>query len=88
MIDSSEIKKLQNWHKTLDGSPTLTTEARGISYSATEFVIIYLDILRANKTPVVWVLPRTNIFDNNARSLGDIVMLLMIQILELRPKPC
>jgi hypothetical protein len=86
LMDSKEIAKLQWWHNSQDAPSTLNAQARGLRTSATDFAIDYVDILREKSTPVVWILPHTNIFDEKVCSLSDLLLVLVMQILEFHPR--
>lgn len=85
-MDYKEISKLQKWHNSQEAFPTLIAQARGLRTSATDFAVDYVEILRANRIPVIWVLPHTNIFDENTCSLSEILLVLVMQILDLNPR--
>lgn len=86
LIDLGEISKLERWHKSQNTSSTLIAQARGLRTSATDFAIDYVELLRDNNTPVIWLLPDTNIFEEKNYSLSDVILVLVMQILELNPR--
>jgi hypothetical protein len=86
LIDKGEISKLQRWHTSQDASSNLVAQARGLRTTATDFTVDYVDILRAHNTPVIWLVPHTNIFDEEVCSLSDLLLILIMQILELYPR--
>jgi hypothetical protein len=86
LIDHGEISKLQRWHTSQDAPSTLVAHARGLRTTATDFAVDYVDILRAHKTPIIWLIPHTNVFDEEVCSLSDLLLVLIMQIIELYPR--
>lgn len=86
LIDQGEISKLQRWHTSQDASSALVAQARGLRTTATDFAVDYVDILRAHNTPIIWLVPHTNVFDEEVCSLSDLLLVLIMQILELYPR--
>lgn len=86
LMDENEIAKLQWWHNSQEAPSTLSAQARGLRTGSTDFAVDYVDILRANSIPVVWIVPHTNIFDEKVCSLSDILLVLVMQILEVNPR--
>jgi hypothetical protein len=85
-MDENEIAKLQWWYSSREAPSTLNAQARGLRTGSTDFAVDYVDTLRANSIPVVWIVPHTNIFDEKVCSLSDIILVLVMQILEVSPR--
>lgn len=86
LMDENEIAKLQWWYSSREAPSTLNAQARRLRTGSTDFAVDYVDILRANSIPVVWIVPHTNIFDEKVCSLSDILLVLVMQILEVSPR--
>jgi hypothetical protein len=86
LMDENEIAKLQWWYSSREAPSTLNAQARGLRTGSTDFAVDYVDILRANSIPVIWIVPHTNIFDEKVCSLSDILLVLVMQILEVNPR--
>jgi hypothetical protein len=86
LINCEEISKLQHWHNSQDASSTLVAQARGLRTNATDFAVDYVDLLRAHDTPVIWLLPHTNIFEEEVCSLNDLLLVIVMQILDIYPR--
>jgi hypothetical protein len=85
LMDNNEIAKLQWWHNSQDAPSILIAQAHERRASSIDFAVDYIDLLRANNIPVVWIISHTDVFDEKVCSLRDILLALVMQILELNP---
>jgi hypothetical protein len=86
LMNPTEISKFRKWHSSKDVFPVLIAQGRGLMTSARDFAVDYVEILRSNKAPVIWLLPHTSIISEKPVSLNDTLLMLVIQLIQLNPR--
>jgi hypothetical protein len=85
-MNPTEIARFRKWHSSKDVFPVLVAQGRGLMTSARDFAVDYVEILRSNRAPVIWLLPHTSISSEKPVSMNDTLLMLVMQLIQLNPR--